>query len=133
MLLITLLVFVVFCALVATFVIRTAPGHRSAGRLGGNWDLGKSLLEDQAVPGSIPYGWLGRIVAGLLGSFLGELILGGLGPEVAGISLVPAFLGAVILAFAGDFFLKARGSESERRRKAPRTVGAGVKPKGTSR
>jgi uncharacterized membrane protein YeaQ/YmgE (transglycosylase-associated protein family) len=69
-------------------------------------------LADQAVPGSIPYGWLGAIVAGLLGTFLGELILGGLGPDVAGISLIPAFVGAVILAFGADFFLKARGSES---------------------
>jgi uncharacterized membrane protein YeaQ/YmgE (transglycosylase-associated protein family) len=69
-------------------------------------------LADQAVPGSIPYGWLGAIVAGLLGSFLGELILGGLGPEVAGISLVPAFIGAVVLAFGTDLFLKARGSEA---------------------
>ena len=35
-------------------------------------------IADQIVPGRLPYGWLGAIVAGLVGSWIGSLILGGL-------------------------------------------------------
>lgn len=68
-------------------------------------------LADQIVPGKLPYGWAGAIVAGLLGSWLGSLVLGDLGPEVGGIALIPALLGAIVLAFAYDLLAKrTRGS-----------------------
>jgi uncharacterized membrane protein YeaQ/YmgE (transglycosylase-associated protein family) len=56
-------------------------------------------LADQIVPGRIPYGWLGAIVAGLLGSFIGGILLGEVGPTIGGISIIPALIGAIILAF----------------------------------
>ena len=59
-------------------------------------------LADKIVPGQLPYGWLGAIVAGLLGSFLGGILLGDLGPTIGGISLVPALVGAIILAFIAE-------------------------------
>jgi uncharacterized membrane protein YeaQ/YmgE (transglycosylase-associated protein family) len=55
-------------------------------------------VADQIVPGRLPYGWLGATVFGLLGSWLGSLLLGRLGPQVGGIAIVPALVGAVVLA-----------------------------------
>ena len=64
-------------------------------------------IADQIVPGRLPYGWLGAIVAGLVGSWIGGLILGGFGPSLAGITIIPALLGAIILAFIASAVTKA--------------------------
>lgn len=67
-------------------------------------------VADQIVPGRLPYGWLGAIVAGLLGSWLGSLLLGNLGPDLGGIAIIPALVGAIILAFLYNVVAKqARG------------------------
>lgn len=67
-------------------------------------------LADRIVPGDLPYGWLGAIVAGLAGSWLGTLILGDLGPTVRGIALIPALIGAIILAFVIELvFSRSKG------------------------
>lgn len=42
-------------------------------------------------------GWIANIIAGLLESILGEDIFGTWGPSMAGMSLVPSVIGAVIL------------------------------------
>ncbi len=46
---------------------------------------------------NLPMGWIGNIIAGLVGSWLGERLLGQWGPQIAGMALVPSILGAVIL------------------------------------
>ena len=61
-------------------------------------------LADMVVPGRLPYGWLGAIVAGLLGTILGSVlpVVNHLGPSLFGIRPIPAFVGAVIvIAIAG--------------------------------
>ena len=55
-------------------------------------------LADLVVPGDLPYGWLGAVAAGLIGGWIGQIIIGRMGPNLFGVYLVPAFLGAVILA-----------------------------------
>lgn len=40
---------------------------------------------------------LGNIVAGLVGAWLGQSLLGSWGPSLAGMALIPSILGAVIL------------------------------------
>lgn len=45
----------------------------------------------------LPMGWIGNIIAGLIGSWLGQSLLGSWGPIVAGMALLPSILGAVIL------------------------------------
>lgn len=45
-------------------------------------------------------GWIANIIAGLLGSILGEDLFGTWGPSMAGMSLVPSVIGAVILVMA---------------------------------
>ncbi|MCC7106813.1 MAG: GlsB/YeaQ/YmgE family stress response membrane protein [Chloroflexi bacterium] len=63
-------------------------------------------LADAVVPGRLPYGFLGAMVAGLIGSWIGTALLhqvvgplGPLGLSVFGVPLIPAFLGAVLVAF----------------------------------
>ena len=53
---------------------------------------------DALVPGKqIEHGWLGAMGAGLIGSWLGTLMIGHFGPVLMGVPLIPALLGAVVL------------------------------------
>lgn len=49
--------------------------------------------------------WIANIVAGLIGSSLGEALLGHWGPQVAGMAIVPSVLGAVILVIVVAFVI----------------------------
>lgn len=69
---------------------------------------------DRVVPGRLPYGWLGATVAGLAGSWLGSALMGRVGPSVAGIPLLPAFVGALIVAFLVQFIGKRMHSRGRR-------------------
>lgn len=71
-------------------------------------------LADRIVPGRLPYGWLGATAAGLLGAWLGQAIIGRVGPVVARIPVLPALLGAVLLAAAVE--LVGKGLAARRRR-----------------
>lgn len=42
-------------------------------------------------------GWIANIAAGLVGSWLGESLLGSWGPSLAGMALIPSILGAMIV------------------------------------
>jgi uncharacterized membrane protein YeaQ/YmgE (transglycosylase-associated protein family) len=64
------------------------------------------LVADQVVPGKLPYGWVGATAAGLLGSWLGSTLFGHFGPTVARIPIIPALLGAIIVAFLAEFLIK---------------------------
>ena len=61
------------------------------------------FLGDALVPGHMPGGWLGAIVAGLLGSAVGGYLFGALniptGPELGGLAIIPAILGAALVVF----------------------------------
>ena len=50
-------------------------------------------------------GWIANIVAGLVGSALGQALLGSWGPSLAGMALVPSIIGAIILVLIVSFFL----------------------------
>ena len=69
-------------------------------------------LADKIVPGDLPYGWLGAIVAGLVGSWIGGALLGDVGPEMGGIGIIPALVGAIILAFIIEAITKSRQGAS---------------------
>ncbi|MHB1414794.1 MAG: GlsB/YeaQ/YmgE family stress response membrane protein [Chloroflexota bacterium] len=64
-------------------------------------------LADLIVPGRLPYGWLGAIVAGLVGAWIGTALIGDFGPALAGIELIPALVGAVVIAVAAELIGKA--------------------------
>ena len=61
-------------------------------------------LADAIVPGDLPFGWLGAIAAGLLGAWLGQRIIF-IGPVIAGIPIISALLGAIILAFVVELIM----------------------------
>lgn len=42
-------------------------------------------------------GWIGNLIAGLLGSWLGQSLFGEWGPQLADIAIFPSIIGAVIL------------------------------------
>lgn len=63
-------------------------------------------LADKLVPGRLPYGWAGAVAAGLLGAWLGTLVLGRMGPSLFGLPLLPAFVGAVVVAALVELVMK---------------------------
>lgn len=50
-------------------------------------------------------GWFANILAGLVGSFVGQALLGSWGPSLAGMALIPSIVGAVIVVAVVSFFL----------------------------
>ncbi|WP_419154499.1 GlsB/YeaQ/YmgE family stress response membrane protein [Weissella bombi] len=50
-------------------------------------------------------GWIANIVAGLIGSWLGEKVLGSWGPNVAGMAIIPSIIGAVIIVVIVSWLL----------------------------
>ncbi|MET3319647.1 UNVERIFIED_ORG: putative membrane protein YeaQ/YmgE (transglycosylase-associated protein family) [Peribacillus simplex] len=61
----------------------------------------------------IPFGIVGNIIAGFVGSWLGSLILGNWGPVVAGYAIIPALIGAIVLVFILSLVLKSTCKASE--------------------
>ncbi|HAR1414737.1 TPA: GlsB/YeaQ/YmgE family stress response membrane protein [Enterococcus faecium] len=55
-------------------------------------------------------GWIANIVAGLVGSAIGQALLGSWGPQLAGMALIPSIIGAIIVVAVVSFFLgRSRG------------------------
>ncbi|MBW7823409.1 GlsB/YeaQ/YmgE family stress response membrane protein [Streptococcus parasuis] len=50
-------------------------------------------------------GWIANILAGLIGSAVGQSLFGSWGPSLAGMALIPSILGAVIVVAAVSFFV----------------------------
>jgi uncharacterized membrane protein YeaQ/YmgE (transglycosylase-associated protein family) len=67
---------------------------------------------DMIVPGRMPYGWLGGIVAAIIGGLLGGIIFGSWGPsaEWSGwhLSFVPALLGGILFGFIVRFVMSTQ-------------------------
>jgi uncharacterized membrane protein YeaQ/YmgE (transglycosylase-associated protein family) len=62
---------------------------------------------DAVVPGRLPGGWFGAVLSGLIGGFIGTWLFQALGIhepgfELFGIHLIPAFVGAVVIAVAAQ-------------------------------
>ena len=50
-------------------------------------------------------GWISNIIAGLVGSAIGEALLGHWGPQLAGMAIIPSLIGAIIVGAVVSFFL----------------------------
>ncbi len=103
-LLLLFLAFVFFCFVVAIWVTVSLLGLLVTLLIAGvvGW------LAYQVVPGRLPFGWVGAVVAGLLGSWLGGALIGHVGPSIGGITILPALVGAIILAVIADLVFKSR-------------------------
>ncbi|MFN0073148.1 MAG: GlsB/YeaQ/YmgE family stress response membrane protein [Chloroflexota bacterium] len=86
----------------------------------GVWNLALTLFmagligwaADLVAPGDLPGGWLGAVLTGIIGGFLGKLILGNFGPHLFGYHVIPAFVGAVIVAVAAHVVFGRKGGRS---------------------
>ncbi|WP_125979585.1 GlsB/YeaQ/YmgE family stress response membrane protein [Loigolactobacillus iwatensis] len=56
----------------------------------------------------MPLGWIGNIIAGLVGSWLGESLLGSWGPHIADMAIFPSILGAIVLVLIVSFLFGLR-------------------------
>ena len=70
-------------------------------------------LADAIVPGRLPGGWLGAVLTGIAGGFVGHLLMGLLnirdpGPQLFGLHVIPAFIGAVVIAVAAQVVSRSR-------------------------
>lgn len=54
------------------------------------------------VPGPVPGGFLTSVIIGVLGAWIGTAIFGSIGPNLAGVPLMPAILGSALLIFLFD-------------------------------
>ena len=54
-------------------------------------------------------GVIANIVAGLVGSSVGQSLLGTWGPSLAGMAIIPSIVGAVIVVSVVSFFLGKKG------------------------
>ena len=57
-------------------------------------------------------GVIAKVVAGLIGSSVGQSLFGTQGPSLAGMSLIPSVLGAVIVVAVVSFFFGKKGQPS---------------------
>jgi len=73
---------------------------------------------DLIIPGKMPYGWLGGIVAALIGGVIGGLLFpflgGGWWAQIGDTRLyfIPALLGGIVLAFVVRFIMGSQGRRS---------------------
>jgi uncharacterized membrane protein YeaQ/YmgE (transglycosylase-associated protein family) len=70
-------------------------------------------LADLVVPGQLPGGWIGAVLAGLIGGFIGRILfhavgIRDLGFGLFGIELIPAFVGALVVVGAAELFTSRR-------------------------
>ena len=69
---------------------------------------------DAVVPGKLPGGWLGAVLAGIVGGFVGTLLLGHVGPSIFGVNIIPAFIGAAVIAVVAELAVGSRSRVSVR-------------------
>ena len=50
-------------------------------------------------------GWIANIVAGLIGAWIGQCLLGTWGPSLAGMAIIPSIIGAIVVVAVVSFFL----------------------------
>lgn len=62
-----------------------------------------------AIAGAVTHrggeGWLWNIIAGLIGSWLGQQLFGTWGPSLAGMAIFPSIVGAVILVLVASWLV----------------------------
>ncbi len=55
----------------------------------------------------LPYGWLGNIVVGFIGGWLGQILLKPTwGPTIAGVFIIQTFIGSLVLIIVAKWVMK---------------------------
>lgn len=58
-----------------------------------------AYIGERLVPGVVPGGFLTLAIVGIIGAWIGGNLMGHIGPDLAGISLVPCIIGSALLVF----------------------------------
>lgn len=66
-------------------------------------------IGDAIVKTDMPGGVIGSAIAGFIGAWLGHLILGHMGPDIGGIAIIPAILGAAVVVFLVGLISRTMG------------------------
>lgn len=53
----------------------------------------------------LPYGWLGNIVVGFIGGFIGQIVLGQRLIEIFGVYVVETFIGSLVFVVAAKWVM----------------------------
>ncbi len=69
-------------------------------------------LANALIPGRLPSGWVGALLAGMSGSWFGSILLGHWGPRLFDIYLLPTLVGALIVVFLVQIVSGVFGSRS---------------------
>lgn len=69
-------------------------------------------VADYLVPGRIPGGFFAAAIVGLIGAWLGTALFGSLGPELGGVSVLPAIIGSGLLVFGMSLIGRGVASRS---------------------
>jgi len=64
-------------------------------------------IADYLVPGRIPGGFLAAAVVGVIGAWLGTALMGHFGPDLGGVSVLPAIVGSAVLIFGLSLLSRA--------------------------
>lgn len=56
----------------------------------------------------MPLGWVGNIIGGLVGAWLGQAVLGSWGLHVAGMAIFPAIIGAIVVVLITSWLFGRR-------------------------
>lgn len=58
-----------------------------------------AYVGERLVPGRVPGGFFTSAIVGIIGAWIGSSLMGHLGPDVAGVALIPCILGSALLIF----------------------------------
>lgn len=61
----------------------------------------------------LPGGWIGNLIGGLLGAWVGGNLLGNWGPNVAGMAIIPAIIGAAVVVFVISLLVRVFGGRGK--------------------
>jgi uncharacterized membrane protein YeaQ/YmgE (transglycosylase-associated protein family) len=56
-----------------------------------------AFLAERLIPNCLPGGFLTSAIVGIIGAWIGGSFIGHFGPDLAGVSLVPCFIGSAVL------------------------------------
>jgi len=56
-------------------------------------------IAEAVVPGRVPGGFLASAIVGIIGAWVGTSLFGHFGPDLGGVSILPAIIGSAILVF----------------------------------
>jgi uncharacterized membrane protein YeaQ/YmgE (transglycosylase-associated protein family) len=59
-----------------------------------------AFIAERLVPNKMPGGFFVSAIVGIIGAWIGGSMVGHIGPDLAGVSLVPAILGSAVFVFA---------------------------------